>query len=181
MFKMIRGLAIAALIACSHGASAADVALGPLTPTSPLGAFAFIQPGSSFIDSYEFSITGPTKLVIAFVSSNVLQFPSPALISNFSASISGGSLLSPILLPTNVTLGRNSITYSADGDALLAQSALNYKFSISGNYTGAQRAGYTFQLSAAPVPEPESYILFLAGLGLLGTIVRRRSRNGVTA
>lgn len=34
-------------------------------------------------------------------------------------------------------------------------------------------ASYT----VTPVPEPESYALLLAGLGLMGTVARRRSRN----
>ena len=31
------------------------------------------------------------------------------------------------------------------------------------------------------VPEPETYAMMLAGLGLLGFIARRRMRNGTTA
>jgi hypothetical protein len=32
--------------------------------------------------------------------------------------------------------------------------------------------------SIAPIPEPETYVMMLAGLGLLGVFARRRKRNG---
>lgn len=35
--------------------------------------------------------------------------------------------------------------------------------------------GYSYTFATTPVPEPESYALFLAGLGLMGLIARRRS------
>ncbi|RTL52747.1 MAG: PEP-CTERM sorting domain-containing protein [Rhodocyclaceae bacterium] len=37
--------------------------------------------------------------------------------------------------------------------------------------------GYTPFASVAAVPEPESYTMLMAGLGLIGVIARRRSRN----
>lgn len=37
---------------------------------------------------------------------------------------------------------------------------------------------YLYVLSAPPVPEPETYAMFLAGLGLLGVAARRKKHNG---
>ena len=38
----------------------------------------------------------------------------------------------------------------------------------------------SFSLITSSVPEPESYAMLLAGLGLVGTIARRRTRASVT-
>jgi hypothetical protein len=42
-----------------------------------------------------------------------------------------------------------------------------------GNYLGAQNAA----VNLAAVPEPETYAMLLAGLGLVGFVVRRRNRH----
>jgi hypothetical protein len=39
---------------------------------------------------------------------------------------------------------------------------------------------FTSTLVAAPVPEPESYAMMLAGLGLMGTIARRRKQKNTS-
>ena len=36
----------------------------------------------------------------------------------------------------------------------------------------------TISFTTAPIPEPETYLLLLAGIGLIGAIVRRRSMRG---
>ena len=51
-------------------------------------------------------------------------------------------------------------------------------FGIFASGAGHGSLGVNFDLSAqgvSPVPEPESYAMLLAGLGLMGTVVRRRS------
>jgi hypothetical protein len=53
-----------------------------------------------------------------------------------------------------------------------------YTFLISGKTTGSS-ATYSFGLTAAsvpatPIPEPSAYVMMLAGLGLIGVVVRRR-------
>lgn len=45
---------------------------------------------------------------------------------------------------------------------------------ISANEFRIRQGGGTFNFAAAPVPEPETYALFLAGLGAVGYVVRRR-------
>ena len=42
---------------------------------------------------------------------------------------------------------------------------------------GVPHAFLLTPIPAAPVPEPETYALFMAGLGLMGFIARRR-KNG---
>jgi hypothetical protein len=48
------------------------------------------------------------------------------------------------------------------------------------NVTAYLAADNSFHLSAVPaVPEPESYAMLLAGLGLMGAIARRRNKKSV--
>lgn len=61
----------------------------------------------------------------------------------------------------------------------------NLVFDIITDGAGTGTLGITFNLSTqAPVnliPEPESYAMLLAGLGLIGTVVRRRKMMEVHA
>lgn len=45
-------------------------------------------------------------------------------------------------------------------------------------YVGQQVGGFNANELAAPIPEPEAYAMMLAGLGLVGAVVRRRRRAG---
>jgi hypothetical protein len=46
-----------------------------------------------------------------------------------------------------------------------------------GSATGSYELTLTAQGNLAPVPEPETYAMMLAGLGLLGLTARRRRRK----
>jgi hypothetical protein len=51
----------------------------------------------------------------------------------------------------------------------------DYTFAITGKASG--NGALNFTLSAAAVPEPAEYAMLLAGLGLVGMVVRRRKIN----
>jgi hypothetical protein len=82
------------------------------------------------------------------------------------------------------------------GDNVLGQKILtagSYFFKITGNTTGwglnidgnnangAETGAYFFNASAAPVPEPETWAMLVAGLGLVGLQLRRRTNAGKIA
>jgi hypothetical protein len=53
----------------------------------------------------------------------------------------------------------------------------SYYFTVSGIANGTLGGEYVFSAQALPVPEPESYAMLLAGLGLIGAMVRRRTQG----
>ena len=84
----------------------------------------------------------------------------PAGVIGFSFIPNGLSKVSP---------GTTSFTQ------IIRTNAQNY---VAGNFglldgIGDNAAGF----GVAPVPEPETYAMFLAGLGLVGTIIRRRKNK----
>jgi hypothetical protein len=100
---------------------------------------------------------------------------------NFDGILTGLSLFSAgangIVGGGDDTLLRSSI--SAGGDSL----TLNYDQPLSGvsfiTVTGLSNgtAGAIYAGAVAAIPEPETYAMLLAGLGLMGAVVRRRSNR----
>jgi hypothetical protein len=65
----------------------------------------------------------------------------------------------------------------------LAQATfVNASSTITNTATGftVSQGGGTISFIAAPVPEPETYAMLVVGLGLIATVVGRRSRRGMT-
>jgi hypothetical protein len=53
----------------------------------------------------------------------------------------------------------------------------DYFFVITGNTNGSLGGAFDFRGSTLPVPEPTTVAMFLAGLGMLGFMGRRRHRG----
>jgi hypothetical protein len=61
--------------------------------------------------------------------------------------------------------------------SMLSLAAGDYYYSVFGMATGAAAYSINSAATATPVPEPESYALLLAGLGVIGFLVSRRRRD----
>lgn len=94
------------------------------------------------------------------------------------------------LMPTVTSITYVDDSYpSSFGDVVLTQylfywdlasASTSYVFDFS---SGAHMslAQVAVDIAAAPVPEPETYAMLLAGMGLVGWQVRRRNKNAQTA
>jgi hypothetical protein len=122
---------------------------------------------STAFSDFHLSITEPTN-----ASGDGVVFP------NFdSSTLDGFTLDSPSMnqsSPFNSS-GPRDLNFTG---TLAAGESGNASFSLNPFDPGAGNT-YTFTITqtptVSPIPEPETYAMLLAGLGLMGAIVRRRS------
>ncbi len=173
-----RAVAVAMLAGASVGANATTTDLGTVSTSAPTGfAGTVLGGGKSFSDIFTFTLSEPN------ISSSYTVIDVPT-------TVSGGVTFDGILSAISLfSAGANGVIGGGD-DALLASSVnpggesltLDYGQSLSGTSyitvtgisNGSSGAIFAGQV-AAVVPEPETYAMLLAGLGLMGAVVRRRS------
>lgn len=132
----------------------------------------FTPSKGSFFDTINFDVTGPSVLSGTGVSTFV------KLGGKTVKDISGLTLT---FWDNYHPYGYNLLgTFAGDGAtfSFALPTAGQYHVDITGDATGSKGGVYTVAFSTVTaVPEPESYALFLAGLGLMGTIIRRRTQK----
>ena len=133
-------------------------------------SFAMDNMGDTFSDHFTFSVTDLPHDLDAIISSisgsadTGLDITGLAVYSEAGVLIaSGASLMSGI---TDVW------TVSADNLALG-----NYYLQVSGTMVSDTAGSFGGAIMLAPVPEPETYGMMLAGLGLVGWMARRRKKD----
>ena len=172
-----RAVAIAILAGASVGANATTTNLGTISPSASTGfAGTVLGGGQSFSDIFSFNFSG---------SNTGAHFDVQDVPTTVSQAVTFNGILTAISL---FSAGANGVVGGGD-DSLLASSispggnslSLDYAQSLSGSsyitVTGVSNgsSGAIFAGQIAPIPEPETYAMLLAGLGLMGAVVRRRS------
>lgn len=157
-------LIVAAVLSLSAvAASAASVDLGTLDGTgfdSTGGFSGKFALGAAINDAWSFTLE--TASNVSFGAQQSFSFGSG--ITSFAGVLAG---YGPLTLTVNPANTQANLNWSG----LLA--AGTYTVNLSG-ISGARNTTYVTTVAATPVPEPESYALLMAGLGVLAFVARRR-------
>lgn len=165
----------------AHADTVTTLTIGPL-PSSVDYGNTFASASGAFHDAYYFTIpeafatSVTTSVTIGeLLGINNLQ---ARLYSGHSNTLTGtplpsGSFMSQgwstqLSAAPGVTL--NTVVLSPLNPLL----AGNYTLQVRGTASGLGGGSYAGTLNLTPVPEVETYAMFLAGLGLMGFISRRR-------
>ncbi len=132
-------------------AAALLVTTGASAQTTPVFD---LTTGPSFANPYTFTVTGPATVMGDTSSLGITWF---------------GVLLSAPSVPYSML-----DTNPDDGFSFTGLTAGTYALTFQGSGAG----GYGGYYTVTAVPEPETYAMFLAGLGALGLIASRRRQQG---
>lgn len=135
------------------------------------GTFGANNSGNTFVDKYAFNTT-TTGSIAALVSALTSGISDSIRITDFEIFNSGGfSLPGSKLMEGTIDLWTLSSAHAVP-DA--------YYFLVSGTLLTNAASSYSGAVSVVAVPEPATYGMLLAGVGMVGLLARRR-KNGIVA
>jgi len=172
----IKTLALAAALSLSAlSASAATLYAGEINKTQQ----TFVEAGD-FTDVYLFKLDFPPPADVGFSFIEMkfkqytdIAFPQEAIKFGYGFD---GDQVTDVFLSLTPTPGGVADQTSAE---FVVDKKLFY-MSVAGTTvgTGLQNKGsYSFEIVAAPVPEPQTYALAVSGLALVGWVASRRRRD----
>jgi hypothetical protein len=154
-------VAFALVAGASSTAFANDVSGSPAF-TGLTSAFSALHTAGAFTDTFTFTLPGITA-----ASTSVTTIGMGVADIDFASATLNGQ---PLVLTT-------------DAGGFIEVLFTPFDYAVSGPLTliikgtSAANASYSGTLNVTAVPEPESYALLLAGLGVLGFVARRRRQN----
>ena len=166
---LLGSLVVVALLLLPGRAGAAIFNYGTVSLSPPNVFYGQFQNPGSFLDQIQFSVATPFTVTL---HDNGTDF---SLISSVSATLYNNPAGGP-LYSTVGTSFQNLVPSSP-------LAAGSYELRITGtshplNFMDGGYSGYmTLAPTTAPIPEPETYAMMLAGLGLMGFVARRRKRQ----
>jgi hypothetical protein len=158
MNKLIKLLAVAAPLALSLNANAATYSagtIGPGTYTNSFSAPSSNQAGGENLDHFLFTLASTADITV------------------FGQDFADGYVLGRMDLIT----GGPAFSFIATGTPsfnILGLAAGNYQINFKNESGNLATGSFTGGVTVAAVPEPETYAMLLAGLGLIGFSARRR-------
>jgi hypothetical protein len=158
-FKIFAAVALAA---ASSFSQAASYDWGTHDIVEAGGGFAS-GAGASLSDTFKFSLSSQTGVLAVAVSNDGGLF-----------NLTGGKVE---LFKEGSKTAIGSFSFDKDATSFSFGSLLagNYFYTVTGKVASdAFAATYQLNSQLAPVPEPETYALMLAGLGAVGFVARRR-------
>lgn len=157
LFKQTAVLA-AVVLTCAQANASSTVVFSTFGDTITSGAdHAFATVAGSFVDTFSFTLTSASTVEAGLTA---------ILPSSFS---SGFFELSSFTAPGSIASGSIGSTFTAN------LAAGDYFYTVKG--VGTTGSTYGLKSVVAAVPEPETYALFLAGLGAIGFLAARRRSN----
>ncbi|MFZ2971019.1 MAG: FxDxF family PEP-CTERM protein [Ferribacterium limneticum] len=129
-------------------------------------------PGGSSLDFYSFSTASALNITLSVTTQTGASFGSDPMVGLYN---SAGTRIAEnddyngwdSLLTHTVSAGTYYVAVTGYAEA--ADGTLDF----SDNPNSDRNWSYALNVSAAPIPEPESYAMFLAGLGIIGAVARR--------
>ena len=153
-------------------ASAVDYTIGTVLPNSlPIIGGHVVTTSGSFTDTIGFYVGAPL-VSSGTITNGVLS--SIYNITDFNVDLYSGTAAAPTSFIVDLDDFAESTALTKFGIGTFPMG--DYFFKITGKTTGQLGGSYTYVVLTTAVPEPESYALFLAGLGIMGAIARRRSK-----
>ncbi|MFC5547488.1 FxDxF family PEP-CTERM protein [Massilia aerilata] len=149
--------------------------------------FAMNNNGAMFADHFTFSVNGTMGMNFDAIVSSISRTADTGL--DFSGlslyRVGGGTGTGGTAGDTLVSNGTSLHSGEMDVWTLSSDNltAGDYYVLVSGNLVSDTSASFGGAVMLAPVPEPETYGMMLAGLGVLGFLARRRKQaaNQATA
>jgi len=171
----LKALAAAVLVSMSAGAFAAAPTPTPLSfeysssGDTPGYFTSFSYNNAASTNVFTFDLTGFKDISFWGDISSTTLFGAGYAVASATLQAVGGTTYSFAIDPVITKSGKK--TYDVEFAGSIDSG--KYTLTVGGSGKGAV-SGNLFMI-ATPVPEPESYALFLAGLGLMGAIAKRRA------